>query len=173
MIARLLLLLLPASLQAISVSPEELAERRNWVTARFEGRQPPPRTEPGLMVLANHGPVLQNARAGKPLCIAGQSYARGLLAHAPSKLLIRLPGPGKTFSALVGIDSNEQTSGGRGSVNFSVEVRGEEKFRYLIANLDKPGTPQRFTGSELLERGLPIPLPAPRSSGLYTYKRER
>lgn len=67
------------------------------------------------MVLANHGSVLKNARAGKPLRLAGQEFTRGLLAHAPSKITIRLPGPADTFTAFVGIDSNEQTTGGHGS----------------------------------------------------------
>src|SRR5512137_2123083 len=106
------LLLLSPRLQGVTVTAEELTERRHWVAARFEGRQPPPRTDPALVVLANHGPVLKNARAGKPLRLAGQDYTRGLLGHAPSQIRIRLPGPGRSFTALVGIDSNEQTSGG-------------------------------------------------------------
>jgi alpha-galactosidase len=116
-------------LEGATVTVGELTERRNWVAARFEGRQPSPRTDPALVVFANHGPVIKNARAAKPLRIAGQDFKHGLLAHAPSKVLVRLPGPGDTFTALVGIDSNEQTSGGRGSVDFSVQVGGAEKFR--------------------------------------------
>ena len=105
---------------AVSVTDEELTERRNWVAARFDGRQPPQRTDQALVVLTNYGPVLKNARAGKPLRLAGQDFTHGLLGHAPSQIRIRLPAPGRSFTALVGIDSNEQTSGGRGSVNFSV-----------------------------------------------------
>jgi len=123
------LLLLPLHLAGGAITPEELTERRNWAAARFENRQPPPPTNAALVVLANHGPVIKNARAGKPLRIGGQDFTRGLLGHAPSRLLIRLPGPGAVFTALVGIDSNEQTSGGRGSVDFSVHVGGGEKFR--------------------------------------------
>ena len=114
---------------AAFVTDEELTERRNWVAARFEGRQPPPRTDPALVVFANHGPVIKNARAGKPLRVGQQTFARGLLAHAPSKVLIQLPAPGEAFTAVVGIDSNEQTNGGRGSVDFSVHVGGTETFR--------------------------------------------
>ena len=123
-----LLLFLPR-LEGVPVSPEELTERRDWVLARFEGRQPLPRTDPVLVVFANHGPVLKNARAGKPLRIAGQEFTRGLLCHAPSKVVVRLPAPGDVFTAIVGIDSNEQTSGGRGSVDFSVQLGSAEKFR--------------------------------------------
>ena len=76
--------------QAVSVAPEELAQRRDWVRGRFEGRPPPPRTDPALVVLANHGPILKHARAGKPLRIAGQQFTQGLLCHAPSRILIRM-----------------------------------------------------------------------------------
>jgi alpha-galactosidase len=123
------LLLSSEGLAGILVTDQELSERRDWVTARFEGRQPPPTTDPALLVNANHGPVLKNARAGKSLRIAGQDFTRGLLCHAPSKVVVRLPGPGEIFTAVVGVDSNEQTSGGRGSVDFVVQVRGVEKFR--------------------------------------------
>jgi hypothetical protein len=123
-----LLLGLPR-LEGATVEVAELSERRNWVAARFEGRQPLPRTDPALVVFANHGPVIKNSRAAKPLRVAGQDFKHGLLAHAPSKVVVRLPGPGDTFTALVGIDSNEQTSGGRGSVDFSVHVGGAEQFR--------------------------------------------
>jgi hypothetical protein len=35
------LLLSSPRLEGITVTPEELTERRDWVAARFEGRQPP------------------------------------------------------------------------------------------------------------------------------------
>ena len=45
-----------------------------------------------------------------------------------SRVIVRLPGPAKTFTAVVGIDSNDQTYGGRGSVVFSVSVRRKKVF---------------------------------------------
>lgn len=136
-----LLLHIPSHLQGVSVTPEELTVRGDWVAARFEGRQPPPPTNAALVVFANHGPVLKKARAGKPLRLAGQDFTRGLLGHAPSRLLIRLPGPGAAFTARVGIDSNEQTSGGRGSVDFSVSIGGTEKFRSGVLREDMAAKP--------------------------------
>ena len=47
------LALLAFDLEGITISPEELGERRNWVVARFEGRQPPPRTDPALVLFAS------------------------------------------------------------------------------------------------------------------------
>jgi len=150
------LLLFSIRAAADLASADELTLRRDWVAARFEGRQPPPRTDPGLIVLANHGPVLKNARAGKPLRIAGTNFSRGLLGHAPSKIVVRLPGPGDTFTAVVGLDSNEQTSGGRGSVDFSVEVAGSEKFRSGVRREGMAGQPVRVNlggATEFVLRG--------------------
>ncbi len=123
------------------VSPAELAEARRWAAAKFEGVRPAAAAEPGLVVLANHGPVQKNARGGRPMHIVDKEYTRGLYCHAPSKLVVRLPGPGARFSAIAGVDSNDQTSGGRGSVGFSVRVGGTEKFRSGVMREGMPGKP--------------------------------
>jgi alpha-galactosidase len=96
-----------------------------WVRAAFgdDASPPPPRT--GIEVVANYGIVQTNARGGQPLHLGQDAYARGLYCHAPSRLIVRLPAPGRTFEALVGVDSNEQTSAGRGSVVFSLERGGQ------------------------------------------------
>ena len=76
------------------VTPAELAEARRWSAAKFEGVQSAPAAEPALVVLANHGPVQKNARGGRPMHLADKEYTRGLYCHAPSKIIVRLPGPG-------------------------------------------------------------------------------
>jgi len=43
--------------------------------------------------------------------------------------------------------------------------------RYSVTDLEKPELPQQFGGQELMERGLPITLVDPRSSGVLTYQR--
>jgi len=113
---------------AVAGTPEELAEARRWTAVTIEARSLEETIEPALVVFSNHGPVQKNARGGKPMRIGLQEFSRGLYCHAPSKILVRLPGPGSTFTAMVGVDSNEQTSGGRGSVDFSVTVGGVETF---------------------------------------------
>ena len=115
--------------RAGTVTPDELAETRRWTAARFEGIVPVQPAERALLVRANHDAVQKNARGGKPLRLVDRQFTRGLFCHAPSKLLVRLPASGRTFTATVGVDSNEQTSGGRGSVDFSVSVEAAEKFR--------------------------------------------
>ncbi len=126
---------------AVSATRAELSEARQWAAAKFEAKQTPLRHEPALVVLANHDPVQKNARAGKPMRIVDRTYSRGLYCHAPSKVLVRLPGPGASFSAIVGVDSNDQTSGGRGSVDFSVSVGGAEKFRSGVMREGRAGKP--------------------------------
>ena len=113
---------------AFAAIPEELAQSRAWSAAKFEDPQPQP-VQPGLLVLANYDAVQKNARHGQSLKIGATHYQRGLYCHAFSKIMVRLPAPGRNFSALVGVDSNAQTSNGRGSVDFSVTVNRLEKFR--------------------------------------------
>lgn len=124
------------SVQA-AVRPDEMAECRRWVAAKFEGTQLTEQRRAGLVVLANHGPVQLNARAGQPLQIGGKEYRRGLYCHAVSKVVVRLPGPGKTFTAVVGVDSHA----GSGSIVFSVSVAGKEAFRSKVMHVADAGVP--------------------------------
>ncbi len=116
-------------------------EAGRWVAAKFQGAPRAEEPAAGLIVLANNDPVQPNSRAGRPLKIADRQYHRGLYCHAVSKIVVRLPGPGTTFSAVVGIDSNEQTSGGRGSVVFSVSAGGKEACRTETMREGMPGVP--------------------------------
>ena len=116
--------------RGVDVAPEERAAARSWIAAKFSGTVKAGPRKPGLTVLANHDPVLKNTRGGgRPLTIAKTAYARGLYCHSVSHVVVRLPGPGKTFTAVAGVDSNPQTIGGRGSVVFSVSVAGKSAFR--------------------------------------------
>ncbi len=111
------------------VTPDEMAEAHRWTAAKFEGVVRPMEPTPGLTVLANNDPVQRNERNHGPMRMSGREYRRGLYCHAVSKVVVRLPGPGRTFQALVGVDSNDNTSGGRGSVVFSVTVGDKQAFR--------------------------------------------
>ncbi|MBI3922870.1 MAG: alpha-galactosidase [Armatimonadetes bacterium] len=125
----------------VAVTPQEMTECRRWVAAKFEGIPETRVPEPGLLVLANNDPVQKNSRGGKPLNIAGKQYTRGLYCHAASKVVVRLPGPGKTFDAVVGVDTNDQTKGGRGSIVFSVNLGGTEAFRTDVRREGMPASP--------------------------------
>ncbi len=126
------------SARAVSPSPDEMLEARRFVVAAFEGVAPKTAVQPGLEVVANYDAIQKNNRFGKPLKLAGRTYSRGLFSHAPSKLVVRLPGPGKTFQSEVGLDSNEQTLGGRGSVIFSLVLGAKEAFKSAVLKEGMP-----------------------------------
>ena len=121
--------MIPQAARAVAPTPDETADARRFTAARFEAAEAPAQVEPGLLVLANHDSVALNQRGGKPLKIADKEYTRGLYCHAVSKVVVRLPAPGKTFSAAVGVDSNDQTRPGRGSIVFRVVIGDKEAFR--------------------------------------------
>jgi len=126
---------------AVTVTPDELWEARRWAAAKLVAtaeRAPP---EARISVVANNDPVQKNARLGLPLRIGKREHWRGLFCHAYSKLIVRLPGPGRKLEAIVGVDSNEQTVGGRGSVVFSVAAGGQELFRSEVMREGMPGVP--------------------------------
>ena len=80
-------------LAGVEPAADDLAEARRFAAARFRGSvEKPGRLEAGLLVLENHGSVQKNSRGDKPLRIGAEEYTRGLYCHAPSGLLIRLPG---------------------------------------------------------------------------------
>ena len=128
--------------RSIDVTPEEQAAARSWVAAKFAGTAKTGPREPGLIVAANHDPVVKNTRGGgRPLTIARTAYDHGLYCHALSHVVVRLPRPGKSFTAVVGVDSNPQTIGGRGSIVFSVSVRGKLAFRSEVMREGMVGVP--------------------------------
>ena len=102
------LCVLPVTRFAVATSPsaDEQYEARRFVAAKFEAKEPAEPTAPVLVVVANNDPVQKNARAGRPLRVGGVQYQRGLFTHAVSKVIVRLGGPGKAFSAIVGVDTN-------------------------------------------------------------------
>ena len=67
-----------------------------------------------------------------PLQIGTNRYNHGLGTHSHSEIVVRLPAPGKRFTAKVGIDNNHDTKGKKGSVVFLVEVRGKTMFKSTV-----------------------------------------
>jgi alpha-galactosidase len=126
---------------AVEPSPDELATAQQWAGAAFGPAGPLWQPRPGIEVVSNHDPVHKNARFDKPMHLGDEEYTRGLFCHAPSSLTVHLPGPGKTFHAIIGVDLNEHTAGGQGSVVFSVAVSGKELFRSGVMRGKEPGVP--------------------------------
>lgn len=120
-------------------APDEMSQLQQWTSAKFEGKTGQSRQVAGLTVLANNDPVQLNKRNGKPMKIGETEYKRGLYCHAVSRVHVRLPGPGKSFTAVAGVDHNSDTAGGRGSVVFSVSVAGAAKFKSPVMHGGQPG----------------------------------
>jgi alpha-galactosidase len=134
-----------ASGRPIQASQDEMNQARNWSQAKFEGTPAKENRRSELLVLENNDPVQRNARNGKAMFIARQSFNRGLFCHANSKIAVHLSNPARKFQAQVGVDSNSDTSGGRGSVIFSVNAGDKTVFK-----------------SELLHEGMqPVPVDIP------------
>lgn len=119
----------------------ELAEAQHWVAAKFGGQAETMPIQAGIHVIANNDPVQMNGRHNRPLRMGKKEYGRGLYCHAVSRILVTLPGPGKRLEAVVGVDSNEQTGNGRGSVVFSVELKGAEIWRSGLMRENTPAVP--------------------------------
>lgn len=130
-----------AAVDTVAVTPLEMAEQRSWAAAKFEAAVVAPPVEPGLVVVANYREVQRNAREGQPLRIGTVTFTRGLYCHAPSRILVRLPGPGARFEAVVGIDSNGNYGGG--SVVFKVDVGGRDAFTSRTLVRGEPGVAVR------------------------------
>jgi len=122
-------------------SGAELDEAGRWSAAMFAGIAEDAPVVSGIRVLANHDAVQMNARGGRPMRIVDQEYGRGLYCHAPSRVVVHLPKPGKRFEAVAGVDSNDQTSGGRGSVRFAVETGGKAAWQSELLREGMAGVP--------------------------------
>jgi alpha-galactosidase len=139
--------LIPSS-HSLAASEEEMAEVRHWIEPLVGIDQP----EESMLVLANHDDVQINQRNGKPLKVFDAEYKRGLFCHAPSRIRVKLPGPGKTFSSVVGLDAN----GCEGSVVFSVLAGDEEVFGSDVLQSGVPGAPVQVDLNSVTEFSLTI-----------------
>lgn len=142
--------ILPTLAFAVPVNEKEIKQRNRWVEEHFaavrEISLPKLSEVPkvGLVVIANHDPVQKNSRANKPLKLGDVEYTRGLYCHATSKVVVLLPGPGATFTSVIGVDNNDNTKGGGGSIIFSVDAGGKEVFRSdVLRGGGKQGVPIR------------------------------
>ncbi len=126
---------------AVGPTPVEMDDARQWGAAKFGGVVQQSEKGVGIEVVANNGLLQANRRGGKPMHLGTQTFTRGLYAHAPSRLIVRLPEPGQRFDALVGVDTNDQTSGGRGSVVFKVHIAGKEVWTSDVRKEGMPGVP--------------------------------
>jgi alpha-galactosidase len=86
---------------------------------------------PGLQLIRQDYEKLEINRSviETPMKIGARAFAHGLGTHSVSFLRVHSPEPIRRFSAWVGVDHNERTAGGLGSVVFVVTAGDAELFR--------------------------------------------
>lgn len=126
---------------SLQVLPSEMNEKELWIAAKFDGQIQSQIEGAMIEVQANHGPVQSNIRGSRPLRIGVMEYESGLYCHAPSRIVVHLSKPCKTFEVLVGIDTNEDTSGGSGSVVFAVSTGNQQKWNSGVMREGMPALP--------------------------------
>ena len=140
--AALSLLIFASSLLALSPTEGEQSERARWADAKFDLVAP---TDEGpilgIFVHANNDPVQIDQRNGRPMKLGDRKIERGLYCHATSNLEVLLDRPAKKLTALIGVDHNENTAGGGGSVVFSIRVDNQEIFKSELMHGGEPGVP--------------------------------
>lgn len=142
----------PARARETTPTRTELRTERSWVRQHLtecllKESHPapaplaPPSSAVGLEVLANHDPVTRNGRGPHPLRIGDCEFSRGLYCHAVSRIDVHLPAPATNFTAIVGLDHNDDTARGKGSVIFRVKVGDKLAFESPVMRFGTPGQP--------------------------------
>ena len=138
------LLGLSAMAAAVDVTHDESLEAQRWVSAKFEGQAQPRPYRGYLLPRLKSGTIEKNARRGHTLRIAGKVFAQGIHSPSGGTIQVHLPGPGKRFTTVVGVDSNDidyYSSVGRGQVIVTVEANGKELFRSSVMREGLEGIP--------------------------------
>ena len=93
-----------------------------------------PATRPVLHLTRQDHEKLERRRSVicTPLRIGDRDFSRGLGTHSVSHIQVVSDDPITNFSAWVGVDRNERTQGGSGSVAFSVQGDDRELYRTEI-----------------------------------------
>lgn len=142
-----------------TIRADEKSEAAQWVAARFGDFQEESFVpQPGLYICANNDPVQRSSRHGKALNLNGEKKKQGLYVHAFSRIVVYSEEKLDRLTALLGVDSNEQTYGGRGSVVFvvkKIDLTGPPTRGILLG--ETPET--ELFRSPILREGMdPIPL---------------
>ncbi|RYG46264.1 melibiase, partial [bacterium] len=82
-------------------------------------------------------PGIDKSISGKPITLGGERYEKGIGAHSPARLNLMVENA-LAFRATVGVDD---AAGGKGSVEFLVEVDGEVRWRSGVMRIGDPPKP--------------------------------
>jgi len=131
----------------------------SWQEAILDAPYTPARLDKVVLQLIRQDyEALERDRSviGTPLTIGERKFDRGLGTHSIGQIAIASPDPIERFSAWIGVDHNDRTRGGAGSVVFSIEADGREVFRskVLRGEEDRPPRGRRGRRSRVRSRGL-------------------
>lgn len=90
-----------------------------------------------LNVLAGNIPVQLNNVNGEPLKIGSKEFAKGIFCHSNGKIMVHLSGPGKTFTAVVGV----QEKAVQGTVVLSLTIDGKVAYKSEVLRGKNEGVP--------------------------------
>jgi len=139
----LIVIVLAGAAPALYYISSAKTDAQRWVAAKFAGEAQVGLTQGYFIVHEGSGRALKNEIKGHLLRIANTQYQRGINTSAGT-LTVHLPGPGKSFAAVVGVDSNDvgyYSNVGRGSVGASVEVAGRKVFTSAVLHEGMAGVP--------------------------------
>lgn len=107
----------------VMAEKDELQTFARWVEQAFLGEWPGDAPCIRLEVLRQDHNVLRFGQScmETPITIGTQIFTHGLGTHANSEILVHVPEGARTFKAFVGVDLNEDTRNGNGSVQFFVQ----------------------------------------------------
>lgn len=122
--------------------PAFVRQVRAWAMGAFGGDRVADRRLRLRVIRQDHS-ALRFGRSciETPLRIGAKSFKRGLGTHAFSDISVEPPEGAERFEALIGVDNNADTGGRRGSVEFVVEVDGEEALRSPVLRGGAPPVP--------------------------------
>lgn len=128
-----------APADAVMASAEEIEALHDWAGLAFTGEWPEGRA-PAIRVELRRQDA-STLRFGEscletPLVLGGRAFEHGLGTHAASEIALHLPPGARSFHAEVGVDDNDDTRDGKGSVRFLVETGGE---RLAVTSVLKSG----------------------------------
>jgi len=125
---------------AVMASAEEIEFVHRWAIAAFSGKPLVDQNRIHLDVRRQDHSSLQLGKSciGTPLKLGDSSFERGLGTHSNSEIVVSLPKPAKEFRSVVGVDTNKDTGGTRGSVRFALEVDGKELQKTEILRGNSP-----------------------------------
>lgn len=108
--------------------------RDDFMPFRLSVPAPRPETSPTLNLVRQDYEQLEVNQSilRTPLTIGDRQFASGLGTHATSHLRMASPQAMARFSAWVGVDANERTRGGAGSVVFVLVADGVEVYRSAV-----------------------------------------